>query len=125
MFIDLKLARPGSVEQFRQDESGQLGSELNRLLPELGEVIALERKDLDLLDPEEIRRVMRGAKPQLVVNAAAYTAVDAAETDRAKAFAVNAERPAIACSRSQKDRCHAGSLLDRLRFRRLEKGSLH
>jgi dTDP-4-dehydrorhamnose reductase len=76
-------------------KTGQLGSELNRSLPRLGEVIAPDRSELDLRDPEEIRRVMRNAKPQLVVNAAAYTAVDAAETNEADALAINAEAPRI------------------------------
>jgi dTDP-4-dehydrorhamnose reductase len=76
-------------------KTGQLGAELNRLLPKLGEVIAPDRSELDLRDPETIRRVMRDAKPQLVVNAAAYTAVDASETDEANALAVNAEGPQV------------------------------
>jgi dTDP-4-dehydrorhamnose reductase len=76
-------------------KAGQLGSELNRLLPSLGEVISPDRSELDLRDPEKIRRVMRHAKPQLVVNTAAYTAVDAAETDEAGAGAVNAEAPQV------------------------------
>jgi dTDP-4-dehydrorhamnose reductase len=83
-------------------KTGQLGSELNRLLPTLGEVISPERKDLDLLDPEKIRRVMRDVKPYLVVNAAAYTAVDAAETDQANALAVNAEAPLLLAVEAKK-----------------------
>ena len=83
-------------------KSGQLGSELNRLLPKLGAVIAFERKDLDLLDPEKIRCVMRDAKPQLVVNAAAYTAVDTAEADQANALAVNAEGPRLLAQEAKK-----------------------
>jgi dTDP-4-dehydrorhamnose reductase len=59
----------------------------------LGEVIAPERNELDLREPRKIRQIMRAANPQLVVNAAAYTAVDAAETDQANALAVNAEAP--------------------------------
>jgi dTDP-4-dehydrorhamnose reductase len=74
---------------------GQLGSELNRLLPNLGEVISPDRSELDLRDPEKICRLMRDVQPQLVVNAAAYTAVDAAEADEASAQAVNAEAPQI------------------------------
>jgi dTDP-4-dehydrorhamnose reductase len=74
-------------------KTGQLGSELNRLLPKLGEVIAPDRRELDLLDPEKICQIVRDTKPQLIVNAAAYTAVDAAETDQANALAVNAEAP--------------------------------
>jgi len=54
-------------------------------------VIAPDRNELDLRDPETIRLVMRDVKPQLVINAAAYTAVDAAETDEAGALGVNAE----------------------------------
>src|SRR5258708_4719300 len=76
-------------------KTGQLGSELNRLLPELGEVIAPERKELDLREPEKIRQIMGDAKPRLVATAAAYTAVDAAETDHANALAVNAEAPRL------------------------------
>jgi dTDP-4-dehydrorhamnose reductase len=76
-------------------KAGQLGSELNRLLPKLGEVIAPDRNELDLCISEDIRRVLRDAKPQLIVNAAAYTAVDAAETDKAVAHAVNAEAPKV------------------------------
>jgi len=76
-------------------KTGQLGSELNRLLSKLGEVIAPERHQLDLRDPEKIRELMRNARPQLVVNAAAYTAVDAAETDQANASAINAEAPRL------------------------------
>jgi dTDP-4-dehydrorhamnose reductase len=74
-------------------KTGQLGSEFNRLLPTLGEVIAPERSELDLRDREQIRQVMRDVNPQFVVNAAAYTAVDAAETDEFTALTVNAEAP--------------------------------
>ena len=83
-------------------KSGQLGSELNRLLPKLGEVIAPERNQLDLREPEKIRQVMRNVNPQLVINAAAYTAVDAAETDEANAFAVNAEAPRLLAQEAKK-----------------------
>jgi len=83
-------------------KTGQLGSELNRLLPKLGEVIAPDRKELDLLDPEKIRQIIRDAKPQLIVNAAAYTAVDAAETDQANALAVNAEAPRLLALEAKK-----------------------
>jgi dTDP-4-dehydrorhamnose reductase len=76
-------------------KTGQLGSELHRLLPKLGKVIAPERKELDLCKPEQILQIMRDAQPQLVISAAAYTAVDAAETDEANALAVNAEAPRL------------------------------
>src|SRR6266403_3918687 len=83
-------------------KTGQLGSEFNRSLPSMGEVIAPDRNDLDLRDPEKIRRVMRDARPQLIVNAAAYTAVDAAETDETTALAVNAEGPQVLAVEAKK-----------------------
>jgi dTDP-4-dehydrorhamnose reductase len=76
-------------------KNGQIGSELLRVLPGLAEVIAPDRRELDLLDPDSIRRIVREVRPQLIVNAAAYTAVDAAETDEANAYSVNAEAPAL------------------------------
>ena len=83
-------------------KTGQLGSELDRLLPKLGEVIAPDRKDLDLREPEKIRQIMRDVKPQLLVNAAAYTAVDTAETDQANALAINAEGPRLLALEAKK-----------------------
>lgn len=83
-------------------KTGQVGLELHRLLPSLGEVIAPERNELDLREPEQILRIMRNTNPQLVVNAAAYTAVDAAETDEANAFAVNAEAPRLLAQEAKK-----------------------
>ena len=82
--------------------TGQLGSELHRLLPGLGEVIAPDRKEVDLREPEKIRQIMRNVKPQLLVNAAAYTAVDAAETDEANALAVNSEAPLLLAQEAKK-----------------------
>jgi dTDP-4-dehydrorhamnose reductase len=76
-------------------KTGQLGSELNHLLPKVGEVIAPERSELDLCEPGKIREIIRSVKPQMIINAAAYTAVDAAETDEANASAVNAEAPRL------------------------------
>jgi dTDP-4-dehydrorhamnose reductase len=83
-------------------KTGQLGSELSPLLVKLGEVVAPERKDLDLLDFGQIRRIMQQVKPQLVVNAAGYTAVDAAETDQAQALATNAEGPNLLALEAKK-----------------------
>jgi dTDP-4-dehydrorhamnose reductase len=75
--------------------NGQIGHELFRLLPQLGEVIAIDIEQLDLLKPQDIRRVIREIRPNLVVNAAAYTAVDQAEKDETTARAINAEAPAV------------------------------
>jgi len=76
-------------------KNGQVGADLLSLLPPLGEVVALDRRHLDLTKPEEIRRAIREHQPQLIVNAAAYTAVDNAENDEALAHAINAEAPAL------------------------------
>jgi len=83
-------------------KTGQLGSELNRLLPKLGQVIAPELTDLDLSKPEQILQVMRDTRPQLIVNAAAYTAVNAAETDQVNALAINAEAPRLLALEAKK-----------------------
>ena len=79
-------------------KDGQLGWELLRALGPLGEVIALGRADLDLSYPQDIRGAVRAARPTVIVNAAAYTAVERAEAEEAAAFAVNAEAPGVLAS---------------------------
>jgi dTDP-4-dehydrorhamnose reductase len=74
---------------------GQLGWELERALTPLGEVIACDRSGLDLAVPDRIASVVREARPQVIVNAAAYTAVDKAESEPGLAHAVNARAPGI------------------------------
>ena len=76
-------------------KTGQVGRELARLLDRVGEVTALDRQQLDLTKPEEIRQVVRGMRPDLIVNAAAYTAVDRAESEEAAAEAINAVAPGV------------------------------
>ena len=75
--------------------AGQLGRALLPRLARLGRVIGLERADADLSRPDSLRAVIRAAGPRLVVNAAAYTAVDAAEEDEAQCLRVNAESPGV------------------------------
>jgi dTDP-4-dehydrorhamnose reductase len=70
--------------------TGQVGSALRPALAPLGEVRAIDRQGLDLLDPQAIRRALAALKPDIIVNAAGYTAVDRAERDEDAAFAVNA-----------------------------------
>jgi dTDP-4-dehydrorhamnose reductase len=82
--------------------NGQVGRELNRMLPPLGEVQSLGREQLDLSRPEAIRRAIRTFRPNLIVNAAAYTAVDKAETEQDLARAVNAEAPAVMAEEAKK-----------------------
>jgi dTDP-4-dehydrorhamnose reductase len=76
-------------------KNGQIGFELEKILPRLGNLIALGRKDLDLSNLGETRRMVQQLGPRLIVNAAAYTAVDQAETDQRVARALNAEAPAV------------------------------
>ncbi len=73
---------------------GQVGWECQRSLQALGHLLCIGRTQCDLARPEQIREVIRQAAPDVIVNAAAYTAVDRAESERDLAFAVNAEAPA-------------------------------
>ena len=76
-------------------ESGQLGKELARALVAVGNLRTLGRTDLDLTDAARTRETIRSLAPAAIVNAAAYTRVDDAETESALAFAVNAVGPGI------------------------------
>ncbi|WP_454752353.1 dTDP-4-dehydrorhamnose reductase [Cupriavidus necator] len=69
--------------------SGQVGFELRRSLAPLGQVVALDRNACDLSRPDDIRRVVREYRPDVIVNPAAYTAVDKAETEAELAYAIN------------------------------------
>jgi dTDP-4-dehydrorhamnose reductase len=82
--------------------NGQIGRELNHMLPRVGEVTALDRSQLDLSKPEEIRNAIRSVGPQWIVNAAAYTAVDKAESEPSVARAINAEAPAVMAKEAKK-----------------------
>ena len=75
--------------------TGQIGSELRRALPTLGEVIAVDRAQMDLTDPAAIRKMVRSIGPDLVVNAAGYTEVDRAEREEELAHRINATAPGI------------------------------
>lgn len=74
---------------------GQVGYELARLLPVHAEVTALDRDQLDLADADAIRDTLRAIRPQLIVNAAAYTSVDQAEREPERAETINARAPGI------------------------------
>jgi dTDP-4-dehydrorhamnose reductase len=76
-------------------KDGQLGHDLMQLLPGIGEVVAFDRHRLDLTKPEDIQRVIRDAQPQIIVNAAAYTAVDHAEKEETLARTINADAPGL------------------------------
>ena len=75
--------------------SGQVGYELERSLQALGEVVAVDRARMDLSDLDQVRDVVRAVRPGLIVNPAAYTAVDKAESEPQLAHRINAEAPAV------------------------------
>jgi len=75
--------------------TGQVGWELQRTLAPLGDVVVLDRRKLDLADPDAIRAAIRAARPEFIVNAAGYTAVDQAETEIEKAMRVNGLAPGV------------------------------
>ena len=71
-------------------KNGQVGWELARTLLPLGDVIALDRQQMDFINIEALRQTINAIHPDLIVNAAAYTAVDKAESERETAFVCNA-----------------------------------
>lgn len=74
---------------------GQVGWELQRTLAPLGDVLAVDHQQMDLADPRQIRDYVRACKPSLIVNPAAYTAVDKAEQEPQLAHAINAVAPQV------------------------------
>jgi dTDP-4-dehydrorhamnose reductase len=76
-------------------KNGQVGFELCRALAPLGEIVAIGHDDCDLADADAIRALVRRVAPSIIVNPAAYTAVDKAESDQATASAVNALAPGV------------------------------
>lgn len=74
---------------------GQVGWELQKQSRDFGDVTAVDRRAVDLTVPDQIRTVVRRVKPQVILNAAAYTAVDRAESEQELAMAVNACAPGI------------------------------
>ena len=75
--------------------NGQVGFELQRSLAPLGEVVAVDHAECNLAEPDAIRGLVRTVRPDIIVNPAAYTAVDKAESERELAAAVNAAAPGI------------------------------
>ena len=89
---------------------GQVGKELEQVLPALGEIIICERPTahprgdrslIDLSQPDMIRQVIREIKPDIIVNTAAYTAVDKAESEIDLAYNVNGTAPSILAEEAQ------------------------
>ena len=75
--------------------NGQVGWELQRTLAPLGAVTAVDYPEIDLSRADSVKSILRSASPELIVNAAAYTAVDRAEQEPALAEKINADAPAL------------------------------
>ncbi len=82
-------------------KNGQLGWELQRTLATLGELICLGHPEIDLTQADQIILTLRQVKPQVIVNAAAYTAVDQADSEPETAGAINAAAPGILAEQAQ------------------------
>lgn len=82
--------------------NGQVGWELHRALSPLGTLRALDRAEADLSDSDALVKLVRDTAPSLIVNAAAYTAVDRAEEEEALARAINAEAPGILAAEAKR-----------------------
>jgi len=88
-------------------KNGQVGWELSRSLALLGEVVAFDREGLDLAAPDQIVSAVRAVRPDVIVNAAAYTAVDRAESEPDAALTINAVAAGILAEQAKR----AGALL--------------
>ena len=83
-------------------KNGQLGWELQRTLATLGELSVVDFPEIDLENPKSVCNLIRQIRPQVVVNAAAYTAVDKAETEQERARKINALAPGILAEETRK-----------------------
>lgn len=84
--------------------TGQLGWEAQRVLGCLGELVALDYPDVDFTRPESLRALVSEIKPSVIYNAAAYTAVDRAESDWERCRMINVEAPAVLAEEARKHR---------------------
>ena len=85
--------------------AGQVGRELRRSLADAGEIICHDCDTVDLAEPDQVRAMVRSAAPQIILNAAAYTAVDRAESEPEAAIAVNSTAPRVLAEEAR--RCNA------------------
>lgn len=96
-----------TVERYRlrillTGAAGQVGTAFARVSSSLGEVVLADRRQCDLADPAQLRALITRIKPDVIVNAAAYTAVDLAETQRDACFAINAIAPGVIAEEAAK-----------------------
>ncbi|MGA2801059.1 MAG: dTDP-4-dehydrorhamnose reductase [Verrucomicrobiota bacterium] len=88
-------------------KNGQVGWELRRTLAPLAEVVAVDYPEINFTDTSALRRLVAGTRPAVVVNAAAYTAVDKAETETELCRQINAVAPGVLAEEAKK----AGALM--------------
>src|SRR5512146_1948678 len=81
---------------------GQLGWELRRTLAPLARLVCVDYPEVDLCNADSIRGWVRKSEPQIVINAAAYTAVDKAETEPERALQINGVAPGILAEEAKK-----------------------
>ena len=82
-------------------KNGQVGFELKKKLCVIGEVIATDREELDLANPDAIRQFIDQVKPDIIINPAAYTAVDKAESEPQMAYQINVTAPEVLAEKSR------------------------
>jgi dTDP-4-dehydrorhamnose reductase len=75
--------------------AGQLGRELEKIFAGFGPIVGVDRESVDLADAGQTRELVRRAEPDIILNAAAYTAVDRAESERDLAYAINEQAPRV------------------------------
>ena len=85
-------------------KNGQVGWELNRSLQPLGEIVALGRDEADFSNPEDLRKHVKEIKPDVIVNAVAYTAVDKAEEEEDLATVINGVAPSVLAEEALKNK---------------------
>ena len=96
------MPTPAPIRILLLGRTGQVGSELLPRLSTFGEVIAPGRSQLDLASEEAIRSTVRSIRPAIIINAAAYTAVDRAESEPELATRINAVAPAVLAQEARK-----------------------
>ena len=86
---------------FLTGKNGQVGFELAKKLSALGEVIATDREELNLSNPEAIRQCIDQTRPDIIINPAAYTAVDKAESETDLAYQINVTAPEVLAEKAR------------------------
>lgn len=92
----------GPIKILLLGKNGQVGWELQRTLAPLGNIIAIDQEELNLIKVSDIRRTVQETNPDIIVNAAAYTAVDCAEEESELAMAINGDAPGVLAEEAKK-----------------------